>query len=98
VFGHTHRSGPLPKDDLREWHRPPAIAGGIPGARLVNCGCWTYDSIFLSDMTGDDPYWPGTIVVVDDSGPPTLDRLLADRTPAELSPRSMRAALTPRPV
>jgi predicted phosphodiesterase len=98
VFGHTHRSGPLPEDDLREWHRPPAIPGGIPGARLVNCGCWTYDSIFLSDMTGDDPYWPGTVVVVDDSGPPTLDRLLADRTRAELSPRSTRAELTPRPA
>ena len=98
VFGHTHRSGPLPEDDLREWHRPPAVPGGVPGARLVNCGCWTYDSIFLTDTAGDNPYWPGTVAVVDDSGPPTLARLLQDRTRSELSPRSTRAALTPRPA
>jgi hypothetical protein len=98
VFGHTHRSGPLPEDDLREWHRPPAVPGGVAGARLVNCGCWTYDSIFLTDPAGDNPYWPGTVAVVDDSGPPTLARLLQDRTRSELSPRSTRAALTPRPA
>jgi predicted phosphodiesterase len=98
VFGHTHRSGPLPEDDVREWHRPPAVPGGVPGARLVNCGCWTYDSIFLTDTAGDNPYWPGTVAVVDDSGPPTLARLLQDRTRSELSPRSTRAALTPRPA
>jgi calcineurin-like phosphoesterase family protein len=98
VFGHTHRSGPLLKDDLREWHRPPAIPGGTPGARLVNCGSWTYDSIFLGDTAGDNPYWPGTVAVVDDSGPPTLARLLQDRTRSELAPRAAPDALTPRPV
>jgi len=77
---------------------PPAVPGGVPGARLVNCGCWTYDSIFLTDTAGDNPYWPGTVAVVDDSGPPTLARLLQDRTRSELSPRSTRPALTPRPV
>jgi hypothetical protein len=96
VFGHTHRSGPLPGDDLREWHRPPAIPGGTPGARLVNCGSWTFDSIFLGDTAGDNPYWPGTVAVVDDSGPPTLARLLQDRTRAELSARAPREPLTPR--
>jgi hypothetical protein len=98
VFGHTHRSGPLPDDDLREWNRPPAVPGGTPGARLVNCGCWTYDSIFLSDTAGDNPYWPGTVAVVDESGPPTLGRLLQDRTGSELSPRARRETFTPRPA
>jgi hypothetical protein len=87
VFGHTHRSGPLPGDHEREWNRPPSTPGGPPGARLVNAGCWTYDSIFLTANPGESPYWPGTCVLVEDSGPPTLKRLLLDRTHDELRPR-----------
>jgi len=85
VFGHTHRTGPLPGDDEREWNGPPS-PGGAPGARLVNAGCWTYDSIFLTTSPGESPYWPGTCVLVEDSGPPTLQRLLLDRTRAQLKP------------
>jgi hypothetical protein len=93
VFGHTHRSGPLSGDDRREWDRPPSVPGGTPGARLLNTGCWTYDSVFLTDTPGESPYWPGTCVIVEDSGPPVLKRLLLDRTNAELSPpRAARAA------
>ncbi|HEV2973663.1 MAG TPA: metallophosphoesterase [Solirubrobacteraceae bacterium] len=91
VFGHTHRTGPLRGDDVREWNRPPASPGGTPGARLVNCGCWTYDSIFLTDTPGESAYWPGTCVLVEDTGPPTVKRLLLDRTRAELSPRRRAA-------
>jgi len=100
VFGHTHRAGPLGDDDVREWNRPPAIAGGAPGARLINAGCWTYDSIFLSGPDAESPYWPGGAVLVEDSGPPQLQRLLLDRTRAELSPRhaSGAEALTPGPA
>ena len=39
VFGHTHRAGPLPGDDEREWRGP---ANGR-AARHLNAGCWTYD-------------------------------------------------------
>jgi predicted phosphodiesterase len=85
VFGHTHRTGPLPGDDEREWNGPPS-PGGAPGARLVNAGCWTYDSIFLTTSPGERPYWPGTCVLVEDSGPPTLQRLLLDRSRAQLKP------------
>jgi predicted phosphodiesterase len=85
VFGHTHRTGPLPGDDEREWNGPPS-PGGAPGARLMNAGCWTYDSIFLTRAPGESPYWPGTCVLVEDSGPPTLQRLLLDRTRAQLKP------------
>jgi calcineurin-like phosphoesterase family protein len=88
VFGHTHRAGPLAHDDVREWHRPPALPGGPPGARLVNVGCWTYDSIFLTDTPGESPYWPGTVALVDAEGPPVLQRLLLDRTHDELARRS----------
>jgi hypothetical protein len=85
VFGHTHRAGPLAHDDVREWHRPPAQPGAAPGARLVNVGSWTYDSIFLTATPGESPYWPGTVAIVDDDGPPLLQRLLLDRTHEELA-------------
>jgi hypothetical protein len=87
VFGHTHRSGPLPGDDDSEWNRPPAPgSGAVSGPRLVNTGSWTYDSIFLTDTPGESPYWPGNCVLVEDSGAPVLQRLLLDRTNAELKP------------
>lgn len=79
VFGHTHRPGPLPGDDRAEWH-------GRGGARLVNCGSWTYSRFFLHGAPGVSPYWPGTGVIVEDDGPPTIVRLLADRTHQQLAP------------
>jgi hypothetical protein len=79
VFGHTHRAGPLPGDREPEWL-------GRSGARLVNSGCWTYDSVFLTSTSGESPYWPGTCVLVEDSGPPVLKRLLSNCTHAELRP------------
>jgi predicted phosphodiesterase len=85
VFGHTHRAGPLPGDHEREWSGAPA-AGGAGGARLMNAGCWTYDSIFLTATPGQSPYWPGTCVLVEDSGAPLLKRLLLDRSHSDLRP------------
>ncbi|HEX4467322.1 MAG TPA: metallophosphoesterase [Solirubrobacteraceae bacterium] len=85
VFGHTHRSGPLPGDDAGEWNRP-GTPDGRPGARLINTGSWTYDSIFLTRKPGESPYWPGNCVLVEDSGPPVLKRLLLDRSHADLLP------------
>jgi predicted phosphodiesterase len=108
VFGHTHRAGPLPGDDAQEWNRPGAapVAAAAradgeavalhraqgPGARLVNVGCWTYDSIFLTRKRGESPYWPGTCALVDETGPPELERLLLDRDFDELSPARRRAS------
>jgi Calcineurin-like phosphoesterase len=74
VFGHTHRAGPLPDEDGPEWR----------AGRLVNTGCWTYSPVFLTATPGESPYWPGTCVLVEDSGPPVLQRLLQDRTHAEM--------------
>jgi hypothetical protein len=85
VFGHTHRAGPLPADDDREWRGVGSAAAGS-GARLVNAGSWTYNSIFLTSTPGQSPYWPGTCVLVEDSGPPVLKRLLLDRSHADLRP------------
>jgi hypothetical protein len=83
VFGHTHRAGPLPGDDEGEWR-------GRAGAHLVNSGSWTYAPVFLTDTPGESPYWPGSCVLVEDTGPPVLERLLGDRDHAELAPTSRR--------
>ena len=80
IFGHTHRAGPDPRDAGAEWRGPA-------GARLLNAGCWTYDSYFLTDTPGESPYWPGGSVLVEDGGsssPPVLRRLLDTHTAAEL--------------
>jgi hypothetical protein len=79
VFGHTHRTGPLPGDDEREWT-------GRGGARLLNCGSWTYSAIFLDAAGPANPYWPGGAVLVEDAAPPRVLRLLEARTREELAP------------
>jgi hypothetical protein len=91
IFGHTHRAGPLGGDPTSEWR-------GRGGARLVNSGCWTYDLVFLSNTPGESPYWPGSCVIVDDHGPPVLERLLLDRSHAELMPSRVLAGATPSPA
>jgi hypothetical protein len=79
VFGHTHRAGPFEVDDEHEWR-------GRGGARLLNCGSWAYADIFLGSSGPSNPYWPGAAVLVEDDGPPRIERLLAERTQAELAP------------
>jgi Calcineurin-like phosphoesterase len=78
IFGHTHRSGPLPFDDAAEWAQA--------GASLTNAGSWVYEPFYLGPDAGRSPYWPGNVVVVGDRGPPELRRLLADLGHAELRP------------
>jgi hypothetical protein len=79
IFGHTHRSGPWPRDDPSEWVSDA-------GSRIVNSGSWVYQPHFLSTEPNASPYWPGTAVVVDDDGPPRLIRLLGERGHRELRP------------
>jgi calcineurin-like phosphoesterase family protein len=88
VFGHTHRAGPLPRDDAGEWRAPG-------GARLLNSGCWTYDAHFVSASPGDSPYWPGSCVLVEDDGPPSVRRLLDGLTPEELAPKALDTTAGP---
>jgi predicted phosphodiesterase len=68
VFGHTHRAGPLPGDDRTEW-------GGGPAPRLINAGCWVDEPLF-SVGGPENPYWAGRGVLVEDAGPPRLERLV----------------------
>lgn len=77
IFGHTHRTGPLPGDDPSEWRAPN-------GAALHNAGCWVYETTFMNRTAGESPYWPGGCILVEDEGPPQLLRLLSDRPHAEL--------------
>jgi hypothetical protein len=77
IFGHTHRSGPWPRDDPDEW-----ITG--TGTRLHNTGSWVYQPHFLSERPNASPYWPGSAVLLEDEGPPRLIRVLGDRGHAEL--------------
>ena len=68
VFGHTHRPGPLPDDDVAEWTT-------LSGTRLWNTGSWLYEAPFV--RTGrDSPYWPGTVLTLEDEGPPRIQNVL----------------------
>jgi hypothetical protein len=79
LWGHSHRSGPWPGDELAEWT--------ADGTRIVNAGSWVYQPHFLTPEPNRSPYWPGTAILVEDSGPPRLLRLLGDRGHEELRPR-----------
>jgi hypothetical protein len=78
IFGHTHRSGPWPRDDAAEWS-----AGAT---RLHNTGSWVYQPHFLSADPNSSPYWPGSAVLVEDERAPRLIRLLGERGHRELRP------------
>jgi predicted phosphodiesterase len=64
IWGHSHRPGPLPRDDPREW------------AGIVNSGSWVLQRHFLKEP--GSPYRPGTAVLVEESGPPQVIRLVGD--------------------
>jgi hypothetical protein len=78
VFGHTHRRGPMPGED--EWRR----ADGGPS--LWNAGSWVHSPSLLRSDAGNSPYWPGTVVFVDDAGPPRMEHLLDEWTREDLEP------------
>ena len=60
VFGHTHRTGPLPDDDPAQW------------GRLVNTGCWVQERVFVGGAGRRSPYWAGSAVRVDGAGGPPV--------------------------
>jgi hypothetical protein len=74
IFGHSHRAGPLPDDDVTEWR----TAGG---SWLHNSGCWVYEGSFLAGGGPSSPYWPGRAIVVQDDDAPRVLSLLGDFTP-----------------
>ncbi len=71
LFGHTHRPGPLPGDDLGEWRLPG-------GGQLWNAGSWYHERVFLGARPHDSPYWPGSVTWIGPSGPPEIQNVLQD--------------------
>jgi predicted phosphodiesterase len=69
VFGHTHRPGPLPGDDLAEWTT-------LSGTRLSNSGGWYHEPAFVGRAGEDSPYWPGSVLWLEAEGPPRLANAL----------------------
>lgn len=69
IFGHTHRPGPLPGDDTAEWTT-------VSGSRLWNSGSWLHEGAFVT-AGRKSPYWPGTVLRLDDDGPPRIENALA---------------------
>jgi hypothetical protein len=75
ITGHTHRGGP--GDGEAEW---PLAGGG----RLHNTGSWVFAPAFQVPDDPHNPYWPGTLTWVEDSGPPRRAQLLRDRSHDEM--------------
>jgi predicted phosphodiesterase len=78
LFGHTHRAGPRSRDAPADWTT-------AAGTRLHNCGCWVYERQFLSTTPYESPYWPGTAIRVERSGPPITLRVLEGLGAADLN-------------
>ena len=79
VFGHTHRRGPL--GDEAGWVTPG-------GASLVNSGSWVHAPGLLGTApAAKTPYWPGTVVEVEDEGPPQARLLLESLSREDLGDR-----------
>ncbi|HET6507654.1 MAG TPA: hypothetical protein VFG42_12765 [Baekduia sp.] len=70
IFGHSHRPGPLPGDELDEWRTPDGAQ------QLHNSGSWVHEPAFTGAAGAASPYFPGTAIAVGDDGPPELLRLL----------------------
>jgi hypothetical protein len=69
IFGHTHRAGPLPRDNAAEWQAPT-------NAQLFNTGCWVHEPAFLGSRPAESPYRAGFAVRLDGGEPPELVNLL----------------------
>jgi len=80
LFGHTHRRGPVASD------LPDALTSDwrVGPTRLHNCGSWTYTPALIGSNRQTSPYWPGTLIEVDDSGRPASHQLLAELSEAEI--------------
>jgi predicted phosphodiesterase len=75
IFGHTHRRGPMPHES--GWRLDD-------GMRLWNTGSWVYAPGLVGRTAANSPYWPGTVVLLEDDRQPQPRQLLDDRTRAEL--------------
>ncbi|MGI8806194.1 MAG: metallophosphoesterase [Thermoleophilaceae bacterium] len=70
IFGHTHRAGPLATDDPADgWERDG-------GGRLWNSGSWVLEPELIGTIGVRSGHWPGACLVLEEDGPPRLERLL----------------------
>jgi predicted phosphodiesterase len=76
LFGHTHRRGPLDSEE-------PWVTQN--GATLLNTGSWVHSPSLLRSSSEGSAYWPGTIALMEDDGPPELHHLLDDWTREDLA-------------
>jgi predicted phosphodiesterase len=76
IFGHTHRRGPIRSET--GWR----LDGGT---RLWNTGSWVFSPGLLGRTAAESPYWPGTVVVLEDERQPQLRHLLDELTKDELA-------------
>jgi predicted phosphodiesterase len=76
IFGHTHRRGPMRGET--GWRLEE-------GTRLWNAGSWVYAPGLLGRTAAESPYWPGTVVVVEDDRQPESRHLLDELSKEELS-------------
>jgi UDP-2,3-diacylglucosamine pyrophosphatase LpxH len=72
LFGHVHRLGPLPDEDLEHWQGPDSRP------RIANSGSWVYEPLLVHRATPPHPYWPGGAICLEDGGDPTAMGLLDD--------------------
>lgn len=77
VFGHTHRPGPLERDNPSGWR-----LGN--GTELHSTGSWTYSPGLCGPSAEQSLFWPGTVTWVGDDGPPERRELLHGRSHGEL--------------
>lgn len=69
IFGHTHRAGPLPADDVTEWRT-------ARGTAILNAGSWVHTGSILGDRPGESPYRPGFCALLEEEAAPRLINLL----------------------
>ena len=88
IFGHIHRRGSLPG---RRRRLPARRSGGAtaspcttPATGSTPRACWAL-------AVPQSPFWPGSMVVVGETGPPELVELLGDVDREVLAGRAGRA-------
>ncbi|HEY6780830.1 MAG TPA: hypothetical protein VI111_07750, partial [Thermoleophilaceae bacterium] len=69
LYGHTHRAGPLPGDDLDEWR-------SRSGTRLWNTGNWYSELALTGSAPGRNPYSAGYVMRLSETGDPQLENVL----------------------
>jgi len=82
IFGHTHRRGPLSAEV--GWRLES-------GTRLWNTGSWIHTPWLLGKTAADSPYWPGTVIVLEEGRDPRPQNLLEDRSRDELRATTQRS-------